>query len=227
MLTTCYSRAILASSSQTICLVTPMNRIKVLDGWRGIAILLVLFDHVQDSLLGHYIRPWTRTGVHGVTIFFVLSGYLITSKLLQEQIDRGISLKAFYIRRFFRLMPGRVAVFGYALLTCKIDSYSHYIDSGSALVHFLRTKLCTSFGRSGRAFLVAVDRRAVLYDLARSFDLARMEKRKMVCSRTRARMRFLSHCGLVFCQQVPRRSLDSISRGCFVDRMFACTLTYR
>lgn len=78
-----------------------MKRITALDGWRGVAILLVLADHVQDSLLGRYRWPWTRTGQHGVTIFFVLSGFLITSKLLQGRIG----LRDFYIRRFFRLMP--------------------------------------------------------------------------------------------------------------------------
>jgi peptidoglycan/LPS O-acetylase OafA/YrhL len=78
-----------------------VQRISALDGWRGIAILLVLFDHVQDSLLHHYLRPWSQTGQHGVLIFFVLSGYLITSNLLKGPID----LKRFYIRRFWRLMP--------------------------------------------------------------------------------------------------------------------------
>lgn len=78
-----------------------MKRIPTLDGWRGIAIALVLFDHVQAAFLGRYLWPWTWTGQHGVTIFFVLSGFLITSKLLEGPID----LKRFYIRRFFRLMP--------------------------------------------------------------------------------------------------------------------------
>jgi peptidoglycan/LPS O-acetylase OafA/YrhL len=78
-----------------------MNRIPTLDGWRGIAILLVLADHIQNALLDRFIRPWARLGQHGVTIFFILSGFLITSKLLEGPID----LKSFYIRRFFRLMP--------------------------------------------------------------------------------------------------------------------------
>jgi hypothetical protein len=78
-----------------------LNRISALDGWRGIAILLVLFDHIQDAVLHRYARPWTQTGQHGVTIFFVLSGFLITSKL----IEGPIGLKQFYLRRLFRLMP--------------------------------------------------------------------------------------------------------------------------
>ena len=66
----------------------PGARILALDGWRGIAILLVLFDHIQVALSGqlHYAHPWMQTGQHGVTIFFVLSGFLITSKLLAGPI---------------------------------------------------------------------------------------------------------------------------------------------
>lgn len=81
-----------------------MNRIPTLDGWRGIAIVLVLVTHLQISLLGHLYGDyrWMDLGQHGVTLFFVLSGYLITSRLLGE---KKIALPAFYARRFFRLMP--------------------------------------------------------------------------------------------------------------------------
>ncbi|WP_263353637.1 acyltransferase family protein [Acidicapsa acidisoli] len=78
-----------------------MSRIPTLDGWRGIAIALVLFDHVQYAFLGRFSQPWMQTGQHGVTIFFVLSGFLITSKFLEGPID----LRSFYIRRVFRLLP--------------------------------------------------------------------------------------------------------------------------
>ena len=78
-----------------------MKRIPALDGWRGIAILMVLADHVIFNVWQRYPRPWMRTGTHGVTLFFVLSGFLITSNLLAEPI----SLRKFYIRRFFRLIP--------------------------------------------------------------------------------------------------------------------------
>jgi peptidoglycan/LPS O-acetylase OafA/YrhL len=82
------------------------KRIPTLDGWRGIAILIVIFAHAQFGLsrtppFGGHLE-WTRVGPHGVAIFFVLSGYLITTRLLQS--DR-IDLKRFYTRRFFRLMP--------------------------------------------------------------------------------------------------------------------------
>jgi peptidoglycan/LPS O-acetylase OafA/YrhL len=78
-----------------------MNRIPSLDGWRGIAITLVLVDHLQDSILGRHLGAAGETGYHGVVVFFVLSGFLITSKLVESPIN----LKRFYLRRFFRLMP--------------------------------------------------------------------------------------------------------------------------
>jgi len=69
-----------------------------LDGLRGISILLV-FIH-------HFYHPLLPGGFLGVDIFFVLSGFLITSLLLEEWDRHGsVSLKNFYIRRGFRLMP--------------------------------------------------------------------------------------------------------------------------
>ena len=88
------------------------DRIPTLDGWRGIAILMVLFDHFQVSLFGYCPIPWLQTGQHGVTIFFVLSGFLITSKLIEGPID----LKQFYIRRLFRLLPAAWAYLAFLLL---------------------------------------------------------------------------------------------------------------
>ena len=83
------------------------QHIPVLDGWRGIALLLVLSEHfplIPSSL--PFLHPLTETGEHGVAIFFVLSGYLITIRLLEEQDKTGgLDLRSFYIRRFFRLMP--------------------------------------------------------------------------------------------------------------------------
>jgi peptidoglycan/LPS O-acetylase OafA/YrhL len=81
------------------------GRIPSLDGWRGLAILLVLIDHLNlfSAKQSHSLYA---LGQHGVLIFFVLSGYLITSTLAQEREQSGqIDLKAFYLRRFFRLMP--------------------------------------------------------------------------------------------------------------------------
>ena len=71
-----------------------------LDGIRALAILLVLIAHIRSVEIGPPI------GYLGVTIFFVLSGYLITSISLAEEANKGaLSLAGFYIRRTFRIFP--------------------------------------------------------------------------------------------------------------------------
>ena len=71
-----------------------------LDGLRAVSILLVITAHTTDPL---YAR---LHGAVGVTIFFVISGYLITTLLLREEERRGRArIKAFYIRRAFRILP--------------------------------------------------------------------------------------------------------------------------
>ncbi len=84
-------------------------RISALDGMRGIAILMVILDHMSSAWCqnAHLIQPeWMKQGSRGVSVFFFLSGYLITSRLKAEYDRTGhIDLKRFYLRRFFRLMP--------------------------------------------------------------------------------------------------------------------------
>ncbi|HEV8429618.1 MAG TPA: acyltransferase [Pyrinomonadaceae bacterium] len=89
-----------------------------LDGVRGIAVLSVVMGHAQGLIFAHSIGPLDFSGGFiGVDIFFVLSGFLITSLLLNEyQTSSGnISLKNFYIRRSLRLLPG-LLVFLLAML---------------------------------------------------------------------------------------------------------------
>ena len=81
-----------------------------LDGLRGWAVLMVLGTHLQIL----------RGGSLGVDIFFVLSGFLITTLLVEEWQRRGsISLKHFYLRRSLRLMPALYCV----LLIFGVDSW--------------------------------------------------------------------------------------------------------
>lgn len=93
-----------------------------LDGLRGIAVLLVLITHVTLNSF--------RGGV-GVDIFFVLSGFLITSLLVNEQQQRGvISLGRFYLRRFLRLYPSLLIV----VLVSSLLLYTSGLDR-SQLIH--------------------------------------------------------------------------------------------
>ncbi|HRP54469.1 acyltransferase [Agriterribacter sp.] len=69
-----------------------------LDGFRGYAILLVI--------IGHLYRDLIKVALLGVTLFFFVSGFLITKLLIAEHRKRHtILLKEFYLRRVFRLYP--------------------------------------------------------------------------------------------------------------------------
>ena len=76
------------------------RRLPSLDGLRGISILLVLFAHSRprDIVALQYAQL-------GVSIFFVISGYIITHLLLEEHARTGaISLRKFYLRRTARIL---------------------------------------------------------------------------------------------------------------------------
>ncbi len=103
-----------------------------LDGWRAIAIALVLLAHASDSIQNAIdFSAFSNTdtlkkfGMLGVQLFFGLSGFLITSKLMDEEFRHGkISLKSFYIRRAFRILPAStffLAIAGILALTGLID----------------------------------------------------------------------------------------------------------
>lgn len=82
------------------------KRIPSLDGLRAISIVMVVLGHMTGTA-GLPVRwlPFAWGGL-GVTVFFVISGYLITSLLLKEQERTGsISLRMFYFRRTLRIFP--------------------------------------------------------------------------------------------------------------------------
>jgi peptidoglycan/LPS O-acetylase OafA/YrhL len=89
---------------------TNSSRILILDGWRGVAIALVLIDHASKGLYTGSLHRFLRLGATGVAIFFALSGFVITSWMLREAEQHGsVSLKKFYVRRLFRLVPAMLA----------------------------------------------------------------------------------------------------------------------
>jgi peptidoglycan/LPS O-acetylase OafA/YrhL len=85
-----------------------------LDGIRAVAVLGVLFYHAGFE--------WFPGGFLGVDVFFVLSGFLITSIILEEYDRTGrIDFKQFYLRRARRLLPAlflMLAVVGLLALSC-------------------------------------------------------------------------------------------------------------
>ncbi len=85
------------------------NYIPSLDGLRAVSIAFVFFAHAGVSPL--------IPGGFGVTVFFFLSGYLITSLLIQEHAQhQSIAIKAFYLRRVVRLGPPLLITLAFAAL---------------------------------------------------------------------------------------------------------------
>jgi peptidoglycan/LPS O-acetylase OafA/YrhL len=83
------------------------ERIPTLDGLRGLAVLLVLWEHLPQALLGsaaEALRFAVQPGYLGVDLFFVLSGFLITRILLADRARRR-PLRHFLVRRFARIFP--------------------------------------------------------------------------------------------------------------------------
>jgi len=80
-----------------------------LDGLRGIAVVAVLCFHGGFS--------WAIGGYLGVSTFFTLSGFLITTLVLTEHLSTGkLDLRAFWVRRFRRLMPAALAALSLAVV---------------------------------------------------------------------------------------------------------------
>ncbi len=97
-----------------------------LDGLRGVAVLLVLMRHSFELVPGGFGPQWLDDflggGYFGVDIFFVLSGFLITSLLLDERESSGaVGMRSFYGRRALRLMPALVVMLGVVSIVLVLD----------------------------------------------------------------------------------------------------------
>lgn len=103
-----------------------------LDGLRGVAILMVMVFHATPhALIGGYI---------GVDIFFVLSGFLITTLLIREyDRQQSISLRNFYMRRLLRLGPALL------LLLLVYSGVAWFMLDGEVREYFLVDAVITLF----------------------------------------------------------------------------------
>lgn len=95
-----------------------LGYIPSLDGLRAFAVIIVMMLHAHFQL--------GKNGIIGVDMFFALSGFLITTLLLEEnRATNHISLKTFYIRRTFRLFPAL-----YFMLSV-ISVYAFFFTTGT------------------------------------------------------------------------------------------------
>jgi len=178
-----------------------------LDGWRAIAISLVLTDHAFNSYLcGVNNTQWCNAlmvGQTGVNLFFGISGFLITSRLLRERDLTGtVSLRAFYVRRAFRILPAALvylafvtvlALFGLLLLSTRelygsLFFYRNYLgpQAGFYTNHFWSLSVEEHFYILWPSLLVAlclfVPRRAAAYTLGLALAIAAWRQVAIVLS---------------------------------------------
>ena len=101
-----------------------------LDGIRGIAALIVFMSHAA--------LPEIFPGAFGVTVFFFLSGYLITTLLRREYASTGkIALKPFYLRRVYRILPPLYIVLTIAVLLDVFGAFNSQMTWRGVLAQFL------------------------------------------------------------------------------------------
>jgi peptidoglycan/LPS O-acetylase OafA/YrhL len=114
------------------------ERIKELDGWRAVSVLLVIGSHfasfrqIHLSLFSYTAsRAVNWAGNLGVSVFFFISGFVICRLFLfEEKRFRSVSVRGFYIRRVFRILPPLYAylatvalLFAAGLIRCDWDAF--------------------------------------------------------------------------------------------------------
>jgi peptidoglycan/LPS O-acetylase OafA/YrhL len=111
-----------------------VKRIPSLDGLRAISISLVCIGHLTHAgPVPKFLSPYSLTGVR---IFFVISGYLITTILLAEHSQTStIDLRQFYIRRAYRILPAAAVFMLFAFVMYWHDL--RWYDIGAMLLYLV------------------------------------------------------------------------------------------
>jgi peptidoglycan/LPS O-acetylase OafA/YrhL len=130
----------------------PSCRLPSLDGLRAVSICMVVIGHCSGTVtaLNHsasVVLAFLGLGRLGVSIFFVISGFLITTLLVREQHTmHSINLKDFYIRRAFRIFPGFYAYWlvalGLTLLGYTHLSHSDLISAAVYIWNYVPRHVC-------------------------------------------------------------------------------------
>lgn len=112
---------------------TAQKRFGSLDGLRALSIIAVIWHHTAPIGTAHALAD---AGANGVTLFFAISGFLITTLMLRErQRTGGIDLPAFYMRRSLRIFPLYYAtLLAYVVIVYALERHS---DAGRAFFNNL------------------------------------------------------------------------------------------
>ncbi len=134
-----------------------------LDGLRAIAVVAVLLFHLDAT--------WLPGGFAGVDIFFVLSGYLVTSILQRDHHAGGLLLRTFYQRRIARIFPAFLAMALVTLLAARF-CYSgwDYASAGAAFSAGLLSIANFHLLGQGNYFQLSADAQPLLHTWSLSVE---------------------------------------------------------
>ena len=192
------------------------GRIPSLDGWRALAIILVLGDHaVYASHFPYAELAWTQKIFHGdlgVRIFFVLSGFLISLLLIREgRHHQRVSLGKFYIRRVVRIFPVYFAYLAVLLVLSLAGWYQDSFSSWLGTLTFTRNFVGRGDSATVHFWSLAVEEQ-FYFVWPIFFVLFSLWKRKV------AYLGFLA-CAIVACPFFRAFFLSENVGGTFMDRL--------
>jgi peptidoglycan/LPS O-acetylase OafA/YrhL len=189
-----------------------IQRLPALDGLRAIAVLSVIGSHVFTSLI---------PGSFGVTLFFFISGFIITRLLLA---DPG-PLSSFYVRRFFRLYPALLAYIAASVVSMHLSGERVRWDGVAAGLLFYTNYHSETSGYFTHLWSLAVEEHFyILFPLLvvylRSDRLLVTLISCLIVALAVRSYEFYAGYDHAFIQGATHTRIDSIAYGCLVSVLF-------
>lgn len=126
------------------------RKILELDGLRAVSVVFVMLVHATYGRLSG--------GFLGVDIFFVISGFLITHLLMAEHVGTGrVSLRDFYLRRVFRILPPLVCAIVLAMLLWPGSTADRMVVVQAALLFYANFLPAETLGNLGHTWSLAIE----------------------------------------------------------------------
>ncbi len=124
-------------------------RVPTLDGWRAVAVLIVVWGHLAPGFYATeaecYRDSLSRFGGFGVDVFFGISGLIITKLLLDEYRQSGrLNFRGFYVRRAFRILPPCFLYLGVVVLTVGVRTPLEWISSAFFFRNYIPDAMATN-----------------------------------------------------------------------------------
>jgi peptidoglycan/LPS O-acetylase OafA/YrhL len=133
------------------------SRLPGLDGLRAVAVVMVLLGHFMPPTGVQVLDRLVEVGGFGVSIFFVLSGFIITHLLIREESSKGrVSIPLFYARRALRILPPLLAFLCFLAIGTLLGVFQVPVIDFWAGLFFVRNYFGTA-PESGHLWTLAIE----------------------------------------------------------------------